>query len=392
MASFEVKVQRIFIKEHPNADALELGNIGDPNGWQAVCRKGLYKTGDLVAYIGENAVVPEWVLKKYGFWNEDKGIGLLAGSKGDRVKMVKLRGESSMGICIPVEREDTPTYYSVEGREVFEGDDVSELLGVVKYEPPIPTQLAGQVFNASTLVGVNYDIEDIKNFPQVLVEGEEVQMTVKIHGSNLQAVWMSPGIPDHVRTQVQLDNWIEVRDGEELLGYVAIASKGQGAQGLFFKDNEENANNAYLKVFRQYLQPFARVLSESGEECVTIVGEVFGKGIQTFDYGYSTTTFRCFDLYLGYRGQGGYVDDLELDEFALKTGIPRVPVVYRGPYSYAILDKLANDKETEFECKHVREGVIVKPKKERRDPVLGRVALKHRSVAYMTKITGEEVS
>lgn len=102
MSNFEVKVQKIYIKPHPNADALELGNIGSPDGWQVVVKKGQYKTGDLVAYIGENSVVPEWVLRKYGFWNEEKNIGMLAGSKGDRVKAVRLRQEFSLGICIPL--------------------------------------------------------------------------------------------------------------------------------------------------------------------------------------------------------------------------------------------------------------------------------------------------
>lgn len=188
MSNFEVKIEPIFISQHPDADALEIGNIGDPNGWQCVVKKGLYKTGDLVAYIGENAVVPEWVLKQYGFWSEEKNKGLLAGSKGDRVKMVRLRGAPSLGICIPIKMEQIQNAKSgwlrLNGSELltFQGDDVSAELGVTKYEPPIPAQLAGEVFNGSTYVGVNYDIEDIKKFPNVLEEGEQVQMTVKIHG------------------------------------------------------------------------------------------------------------------------------------------------------------------------------------------------------------------
>jgi RNA ligase (TIGR02306 family) len=102
MSNFEVKIQKIFVKSHPNADKLEIGNIGSPDGWQVVIGKGLYQTGDLVAYIGENAVVPEWVLKKYGYWNEEKGKGMLAGSKGTRVKAVRLRDEFSLGIVIPL--------------------------------------------------------------------------------------------------------------------------------------------------------------------------------------------------------------------------------------------------------------------------------------------------
>ena len=58
MSEIKCNVQQIFIKPHPNADALELANIGSTEGWQCVVKKGQYKTGDYVVYIPENAVVP----------------------------------------------------------------------------------------------------------------------------------------------------------------------------------------------------------------------------------------------------------------------------------------------------------------------------------------------
>jgi RNA ligase (TIGR02306 family) len=405
MANFEVKIEKIFISPHPNADALEIGNIGDPNGWQVVCRKGLYQSGDLVAYIGENAVVPEWVLKQYGFWNEEKGKGLLAGSKGDRVKMVKLRGIPSLGICLPVNRSDNSNasqvnWLKLNGSDlmVFEGDEVSTELGVTKYEPPIPAQLAGEVFNASTLIGVNYDIEDIKKYPHVLVEGEDVQMTVKLHGTNCQVVWFNPNVVGlashaHIVSNLNLEEWIKVFDGDALIGYVAIGSKGLSAQGLYFKDNAANANNVYLHAVRPHLVDFAKHCQSTGQEVMVVIGEVFGKNIQVdFDYGLTDIQLRAFDVYVGYRGRGHYIHDETLDSFCQKTAITRVPVVYRGPYSYKILDELANAAEDQFECKHIREGVIVKPIEERYDLVLGRVALKHRSIAYMCRKGGTEFS
>lgn len=393
MAKFEVLVQKIFIQEHPNADALELGNIGDPNGWQVVVKKDLFKTGDLVAYIGESAVVPEWVLKKYGFWNEEKNKGLLAGSKGDRVKMVKLRGENSLGICIPVIKGPNGNIVGISDGIVVvdEGQDVSEWLGVTKYEPPIPSQLSGEVFYAGTTVGVNYDIEDFKKFPTVLQEGEEVQMTVKIHGTNIQIVWLHPDISDSIKAQVNIEEWIKVWDVDYFLGYCAVASKGLGAQGMFFKDNEANANNVYLRAAKPHLVSIALASRSANNRVTVVVGEVFGKNIQPgYDYGQSEISLRAFDVYVGFRGQGRYYDDLVLDSFCAVSKVPRVPIVYRGPFSFEIMNKLANDSETEFDCKHIREGVIVKPVEERYHPTLGRVALKHRSDAYMNRATGEE--
>ncbi|RWZ87241.1 MAG: hypothetical protein EO766_11995 [Hydrotalea sp. AMD] len=187
MASFEVKVYPIFIKDHPNADRLDLGNIGSPEGWQVVIAKGRFQTGDLVAYIGENAVVPDDILKYYGYWNENKDIGMLAGSKGNRVKAIRLRDAFSLGIVLPIV-ECKEGWYKLPHtpEEQYTGyfkldEDVSEILGVTKYEPPIPTHMAGEVCN---LIGytLKFDIENYKKYPTLINHGEEVIFTEKIHG------------------------------------------------------------------------------------------------------------------------------------------------------------------------------------------------------------------
>lgn len=65
--------------------------------------------------------------------------------------------------------------------DVVEGQDVAEILGIVKWSPPIPVHMAGEVFNAFGKT-LKYDIENFKKYPEVLVKGEEVIMTEKIHG------------------------------------------------------------------------------------------------------------------------------------------------------------------------------------------------------------------
>jgi RNA ligase (TIGR02306 family) len=105
MAEFEVKIVKIDdVSEHPNADRLTLVKIG---GYTCIANKKedgswRYQKGDLVAYIPENSVLPEWLLKRLDMWNEEKDIGYLSGSKGNRVKAIKLRGTFSEGILFPV--------------------------------------------------------------------------------------------------------------------------------------------------------------------------------------------------------------------------------------------------------------------------------------------------
>jgi hypothetical protein len=161
MSTFAVTVEKITITEHPNADALELANIAD---YQAIVRKGQFSTGDLVAYIPEQAIVPQVLLKEMGL------EGKLAGKQANRVKAIKLRGILSQGLVYPARPEWQ------------EGADVTELLGITKWEPPAPAHLAGEMYSAGLDRTLKYDIENIKKYPRVLEPGEQVVFTEKLHG------------------------------------------------------------------------------------------------------------------------------------------------------------------------------------------------------------------
>ncbi len=94
MATFECKVYKLTIEEHPNADVIELARVGD---YYSVVRKGQFKTGDMGVYIPEGAIVPDWLLLRLGL------EGKLAGKQRNRVKAIKLRGVLSQGLIFPVD-------------------------------------------------------------------------------------------------------------------------------------------------------------------------------------------------------------------------------------------------------------------------------------------------
>jgi len=238
MAEFEVNVVKIDrIEDHPNADALELAIIG---GYRAIVKIGEFKAGDPVVYIPEASVLPQWLLKEMGL------EGYLAGKEKNRVKAIKLRGILSQGLVYPVEVsvDEDWTYYTIQGEhqgyiiregikvetEKVVGTDVATLLEIVKWEPPIPISMAGEVCNiyGKTL---RYDIENLKKHPHILEDGEEVVMTEKLHGTFCGiGYWPGLGKKDLFE------------DGD-----VFVFSKGLGAQGLVFKDNENNKGNLYVK-------------------------------------------------------------------------------------------------------------------------------------------------
>ena len=349
MAVFESKVHRLRIEPHPNADRLELAAVG---GFRCVVGKGSFADGDLAAYVPEGAVCPDWLIAELGL------EGKLAGSRKNRVKAVKLRGALSQGLVYPV-RDGR-----VRGRAVAEGDDVTELLELVKYEPPIPIAMQGEVraVHGATL---HYDIENVKKYPDELREGEPVVVTEKLHGTWCCLGWH----PDH--------------------GAI-VTSKGMSDRGMALILNEENVKNLYVRTWRAHEAAFetARGRLAGADQPFYVLGEVYGRGVQDLHYGEPNPAFRVFDAYVGEPRQGRYLAPEEM-ETALGDLFPLVPVLYRGPFSAAVLNG-QTDGATALGGKHLREGVVVRPAAERESAEFGRVILKSVSGDYLTRKGGTE--
>ena len=349
MANFESRIHALRIEPHPNADRLELAAIG---GFRCVVGKGSFADGDLAAYIPEGAVCPDWLIAELGL------EGKLAGSRKNRVKAVKLRGALSQGLVYPVHDG------LIRGRPVAEGDTVTELLELVKYEPPIPIAMQGEVRPVHG-VTLHYDIENVKKYPGELRDGEPVVITEKLHGSWCCLGWH----PDH--------------------GPI-VTSKGMSDRGMALILNEANQKNLYVRTWRAFEAAFeaARARVAGTGLPFYVLGEVYGRGVQDLHYGEPNPAFRVFDAYVGEPGQGRYLPPSEI-ETSLGDLFPLVPVLYRGPFSTAALNE-QTDGATALGGKHLREGVVVKPATERESAEFGRVILKSVSGNYLTRKGGTE--
>ncbi len=368
----ECPVVRLTIEPHDNADALELAAVG---GYRAVVVKNRYQTGDLAVYIPEGSLVPEYLQERLGL------VGKLSGSQKNRVKAIRLRGVLSQGLVVPL-AEGAIENARGERRAVAEGDDVAAFLEVEKYVPPVPTSMGGDVWAAGQDRTLAYDIENVKRWPDVLQHGEPVVMTEKLHGT-----FMGCGVLP-----------LAMADGTH--GNVVVFSKGLGGKGLVF-DTSGGRLNVYTRIAqdRALADRIARVFGEaSGDvtEPVFVLGEVFGAGIQDLRYGREdgapeAISYRVFDVYVGQRSHGRFLNDAELDETCAAMGLDRVPVLYRGPYSAAALAEHTSGREAVSGREtHLREGVVVRSATEREDAGLGRVQLKSISDTYLTRKGGTE--
>ena len=349
MATFESKVHILRIEPHPNAERLELAAVG---GFRCVVAKGEFATGDLAAYIPEGAVCPDWLIADLGL------EGRLAGSKRNRVKAVKLRGALSQGLVYPV-RDGR-----IRGETVAEGTDVTELLELVKYEPPVPIAMQGEVVAAHGAT-IHYDIENIKKYPQTFAAGEPVVVTEKLHGS-----WCCLG-------------WHPEHDA-------VVTSKGMSDKGLRLLLNDANHNNLYVRAWRAHEEAFAQARARlaPGGEPFYVLGEVFGRGVQDLHYGEPNPAFAVFDAYVGEPQRGRYLAPNELQS-GLGDLFRFVPVLYEGPFSEEMLAE-HTDGATALGGGHIREGVVVRPATERESAEFGRVILKSVSGGYLVRKGGTE--
>ncbi|MFG2437825.1 RNA ligase (ATP) [Streptomyces sp. NPDC048508] len=353
MSTLRVTAEMLTVHDHPNADALELAQVGL---YRAVVAKGAFRTGEHAVYIPEQSVLPAPLIEELGL------TGRLAGSAADRVRAVRLRGELSQGIvCRPEALADVDLARAAE-----EGTDFAETLGIVKWVPPIPPTMDGDVESAPGLLPW-VDIENIQRYPDIFTEGEPVVLTEKLHGSACLLTYLADGDRVHV------------------------SSKGFGAKSLALK---EDPRNLYWRAVHAHGVPqaAARLAERLGARRVGIFGEVYGAGVQDLTYGADgrreAIGYAVFDVSAEIDGEVRWLDAAEL----LTGELPLVPRLYEGPYAIGRVVEIASGRETvSGRGLHLREGVVIRPAVERYSPVTGgRAVAKAVSPAYLTRKGGTE--
>lgn len=241
------------IQDIPNADAIQAFRV---DGWWVVDKKGAHRVGDLVVYLEVDSWVPTELAP---FLSKGKEPREYNNVKGERLRTVRLRGQLSQGLLLP---------YAVLGRIAAEGEDVTEELGIQKWEAPIPAQLAGNARGNFPSIIQKTDQPRIQNCNSTIEHYglDTWEVTEKLHGSSFTAL---------------LD-----RD----LGF-RVCSRNL--------DLQEDPDNAYWKVAIKYdIQAKLQSLLDRIPEChsVAIQAELCGPGINGNQYGLSKLDLFVFDL------------------------------------------------------------------------------------------------
>lgn len=331
----------------PGADAIEVATVG---GWKVVVKRGEFSVGDLAVYIEIDSWVPHELAP---FLSKGQEPRVYNGVLGERLRTVKLRGQVSQGLLLPVEK----VFLGADQRFWWSqvDADVTEALGIQKWEAEIPASLAGQVQGPFPSWIRKTDQERCQNLVTEIFEenaGAKYEVTIKLDGSSMTV--FARGTAD-----------------ESDPSLVQIQS-GVCSRNLWLKVNEENASNTLVSVaVKSGLLGILEDMARNGDGNFAVQGEIMGPGIQGNRENLKTHQFFVFDIQNV--DEGAYLDPgarslLMLDLYARGVNpemVKHVPIV---AHSAELLDtlgiknvedllKFADGKSLNHQ---VREGLVFK--------------------------------
>lgn len=389
MSTIETKIIKIDdIRYHPNADKLSIITIGGQGGFECVVGRQQFSIGDLAIYIMPGSVISEEMSNTL---MERSKIQI----KGGRIRAIRIRNVLSEGLCLkPEEWLD---------HDVKEGDDVTEELGVTKYEPPPP--------HWRTLLGTKHGIslqyenrnfieytcvEKFKKYPDVLEDGELVVATVKWHGTNFRAGLVKR--PPYKKSLWEKIKGLFFRESalEFLVGShakIRYPSKkswetGEYKQDSYWRMAEKYNLEAVARQISKYVALTEREYKDNVEPEVIIYAEIIGPGVQK-GYGYGIENgeleIRVFDIMV----DKTFLPWDRVVHLCSCFNLPTVTEVYRGPWSLDVV-KHAKAVDEYAGKKFNREGIVIRPLTERWSPECGRVIFKYLNEVYLLNKTNSE--
>jgi RNA ligase (TIGR02306 family) len=236
------------------ADAIELAVV---NGWRVVVGKDVgHKAGDHVIYCEIDSFLP--VREEFEFLRKSSYKKMADGTEGFRLRTIKLRGQVSQGLIIPI------SIFGDFSWTAYEGLNVTHKLGITKWDPPMPAELSGIAKG---------------HFPSFLrkTDEERIQNLTKEYTD-----WV--------------DNDLDFYITEKLDGSSATFFLNNNEFGVCSRNLEllETEGNTFWKVARD-LNLEEKLKTYNKNLCIQ--GELIGEGIQGNPYKIKGQTVRFYNIF-----------------------------------------------------------------------------------------------
>ena len=305
------------------ADMIELAIV---DGWKVVVAKNVgHKVDDMVIYCEIDSFLP--IREEFEFLRKTS-FKKMGDQEGFRLKTIRLRGQVSQGLILPIvvlNPPDANIYVTP-----FEGLDVTEMLDIVKYEPPIPSSLAGKVKGLFPSFIRKTDEERVQNLAS---DYEKYRAQNKL------------GMKFYVTEKL---------DGSSATFYVKDEVFSVCSRNLELLETDDNT---FWKVARELeLEDKLKTLGFN----VCLQGELIGEGVQGNPYKIKGQTVRFFN--------GFNIDTqenipfLEFTEITQKLGLTTVPILdfdFDLPSSIDDMLEYA-ESPSNLNSNFGREGVVVR--------------------------------
>jgi RNA ligase (TIGR02306 family) len=297
------------IRPIEGADAIEAARV---NGWWVVvAKKDEFKVGDLCIYLEIDSFVPYQLAP---FLCKGKEPREFNGVKGEQLRTIKLRGQLSQGLILPMK------HLTNYGADLVEGSDLTEQLGIQKWEKPISAQLAGMARGNFPSFIRKTDQERIQNMLEVLDSPYLYQMTTKLDGSSMTVYWNE-------------------------------SQMGVCSRNIDLKLDQEG--NTFVDTAK-------RIFGERVFDGLAIQGELMGPGVQGNRENLTQREFFVFDIWDIYEQR--YRSTAEVTAFCGQHGLRHVPVLNGAAIIEGLtLDDLLEEADNTKSLNHpVAEGIVFK--------------------------------
>lgn len=325
-------VQRVWnVEPIEGADRIELAHV---LGWQCVVSKGSFKPMDAGVYFEIDSFLP--TTDAFAFLGEKNVRHNSILGVGYRIRTMQFKGQVSQGLLLPLSAfPEIP-----EDAEI--GTDVSDLLGVRKWEIEERATTGGTIMGGLPVDVPHTDETRVQSMPELIGEfaGEDklYYITTKMDGSSHSLCIDETGF--HV-----CGHNFEYKDDGKCSFYEFVKKRG----------------------FREKMEEY---MEKYGLRSLTVQGEFCGPGIQKNRLKLSKPEWYVFTV----RENGQRTDSSRAESVAEYIGAEFVPVEEVGcnlPEHYPTVEALLERAKGNYPNGGKKEGIVIRTVYPEYSPTIG---------------------
>ena len=330
------------------ADRIEKASV---LGWECVVNKGQFTAGDDAVYFEIDSFLPirpEFEFLRSSSYKKTDFMG-----EGFRLRTQKFRGQVSQGLLLPI--SSFPELYDAQMYGYTVGDDVTDLLGVKKWEIEEMATTGGTVVGTLPVDVPHTDETRVQTTPELIqaFAGLEYYISTKMDGSS---------------HSISIDD-----DGFHVTGH-----------NYEYKDDDSSSFYKLVKE-RGYKGKMEQFMAKEGLKTLTIQGELCAPGIQQNRLRLQKPEWYVFTV----REDGKRVGLTEMQNVCNALGMVTVPIEEVStdlPSKYPTVEALLERADGEYPNGGKKEGIVIRPTEPVFSPLIsGPLSMKVVSNKYLLK-------